>query len=109
MEKEFLECSMVERFFMDFPAIKVQDREIRKYIHAHLQRRSNEVESFLRVLLKIIERSTVQTKDRIICLILNFIYKAAENGFERLGNRGGRFQMVPTHVQKRLARDMGIN
>jgi len=108
MEKEFLECRMVVRFFMDFPTINVQHREIRKYIHAHFQRRSMEVEPFLRILLTTVQRSTVQTKGNTIRLILNFLDKAAENGFQRLGHQGGRCQMLPPHVQRRLTCSIGI-
>jgi len=108
MEKEVLECRMVVRFYMDFPNINDQHREIRKYIYAHFPRRTYKVESFLRVLLKIIQRSTVQTKDNTVRLILNFIDRAAQNGFARQGLRNNRRTMLPTHVQRRLARDFGI-
>jgi len=100
---------MVARFFMDFPTINVQHREIRKYIHAHFQRRTHEVESFLRFLLNTIQRSTVQTKGNTIRLILSFLDKAAENGFDRLGYQGSQCQMLPPHVQRRLTCGIGIN
>lgn len=108
LEKEVLECRMVVRFLMDFPNINDQHREIRKYIYAHFPRRTKNVESFLRVLLKIIQRSTVQTKDNTIRLILNFIDRAAQNGFARQNLRRNRGTMLPAHVQRRLARDLNI-
>jgi len=109
MEKEVLECRMVVRFYMDFPNINDQRREIRKYIYAHFPRRTIKVKSFLIVLLKLIQRSTVQTKDNTVRLILNFIDRAAQDGFARQGLRGNRRTMLPFHVQKRLARDFGIS
>jgi len=109
LEKEVLECSMVVRFYMDFPNINDQHREIRKYIYAHFPRRTKNVESFLRVLLKIIQRSIVQTKDNTVRLILNFIERASQNGFERQNVGGNRGTMLPSHVQRRLARGLNIS